>query len=85
MCVLATNISMVRATSSFLLLSLFPFQAQAYLDPGTGSMILQGIIAGIAVAWFTIKVYWYKLAALFGKKAPESLLEDDADNDTEAS
>ena len=57
--------------------------ARAYLDPGTGSMILQGLIAGIAVAWFTIKTYWYKLAALFGKKAPESLLEDDADNDTD--
>ena len=58
--------------------------AHAYLDPGTGSMILQGLIAGIAVAWFTIKTYWYKLAALFGKKAPESLLEDDADNDPDA-
>ena len=76
---------MARSAFSLLLLSLFPAQAQAYLDPGTGSMILQGIIAGIAVAWFTIKVYWHKLAALFGKKAPESLLEDDADNDTEAS
>jgi len=67
-----------------LLVSLFPAQAQAYLDPGTGSIILQGLIAGIAVAWFTIKTYWYKLASLFGKKAPESLLEDDTDNDADA-
>lgn len=52
--------------------------AAAYLDPGTGSMILQGLIAGVALAWFTIKTYWYKLAALFGKKPPSSLLEDDA-------
>ena len=75
---------MARAAFSLLLISLFPVHAQAYLDPGTGSIILQGIIAGIAVAWFTIKTYWYKLAALFGKKAPESLLEDDADSDTDA-
>lgn len=81
---LATNIPMARTTVSLLLLSLFPVQAQAYLDPGTGSIILQGVIAGIAVAWFTIKTYWYKLAALFGKKAPESLLEDDADDNTDA-
>ena len=81
---LVTNIPMARVALSLLLLSLFPAQAQAYLDPGTGSIILQGIIAGIAVAWFTIKTYWYKLAALFGKKAPENLLEDDADNDTDA-
>ena len=59
-------------------------EAHAYLDPGTGSIILQGIIAGIAVAWFTIKTYWYKLAALFGKNAPESLLEDEPDNDSDA-
>ena len=78
------NIPMARVALSLLLLSLFPAQAQAYLDPGTGSIILQGIIAGIAVAWFTIKTYWYKLSALFGKKAPESLLEDDADSDTDA-
>ena len=68
---------------SFLFLTITS-PAWAYLDPGTGSIILQGVIAGIAVAWFTIKTYWYKLAALFGKKAPESLLEDDADNDTDA-
>ena len=61
-----------------------PTPAWAYFDPGTGSIILQGIIAGIAVVWFTIKTYWYKLAALFGKKAPASLLEDDADSDNDA-
>lgn len=74
------------AREVFLLLSacLFPAHAQAYLDPGTGSIILQGIIAGTAVAWFTIKTYWYKLASLFGKKAPENLLEDRADNNTDA-
>ena len=74
---------MARVALSLLLLSLFSAQVQAYLDPGTGSIILQGIIAGVAVAWFTIKTYWYKLAALFGKKAPDNLLEDDADNNTD--
>lgn len=54
----------------------FSSTAAAYLDPGTGSMILQGLIAGIAVAGFTIKTYWYKLRSLFGKSQPESLLDD---------
>ena len=76
---------MPRAVSSFFVLSLLPLPAMAYLDPGTGSIILQGAIAGIAVAWFTIKLYWYKLASLFGKKPPASLLEDDAENDPDAS
>ena len=59
-------------------------EAFAYLDPGTGSMILQGVIAGVALAWFTIKIYWYKLTSLFGKKPPESLLDDDVNTDGEA-
>lgn len=55
----------------------FSQQAAAYLDPGTGSMVLQGIIAGIAVIGFTIKSYWYKIRGFFGKGAPTSLLEED--------
>lgn len=43
--------------------------ANAYLDPGTGSMILQGLVAGIAVVAVTIKMYWFKFVALLqGKK-----------------
>ncbi|MEP0201353.1 MAG: hypothetical protein ABJ084_10710 [Halioglobus sp.] len=61
-----------------LLLS-FSTTASAYLDPGTGSMILQGLIAGIAVAGFTIKTYWYKLRSFFGKDQPSSLLEEEDD------
>jgi hypothetical protein len=60
----------------FLLLT-FSHQAAAYLDPGTGSMILQGIIAGIAVVGLTIKTYWYKIRGFFGKGSSVSLLEDD--------
>lgn len=56
-------------------------QASAYLDPGTGSMLLQGIIAGIALAGFTIKSYWYKIRAFFGKESPTSLLDDDDESD----
>lgn len=59
------------------LLCAYTQQAAAYLDPGTGSMILQGIIAAIAVAGLTIKSYWYKIRAFFGKEPPASLLEED--------
>ena len=55
----------------------FSTSALAYLDPGTGSMILQGLIAGIAVSWFVIKTYWYKLRSFFGKDTPSSLLEEE--------
>ena len=45
--------------------------AFAYLDPGTGSMILQAIIGAIAVAGATLSVYWgrikFIIASALGK------------------
>ena len=35
--------------------------AHAYLDPGTGSILLQAIVAGIAAAFTTLVFYWKKL------------------------
>lgn len=65
----------------YFLITLFLFSfsqhAAAYLDPGTGSMILQGIIAGLAVVAFTIKSYWYKIRGFFGKTTPKGLLDED--------
>ena len=55
----------------------FPSVAFSYLDPGTGSMILQGLIAGIAIAGFAIKNFWYQILGFFGKKPPSDILDDD--------
>jgi hypothetical protein len=70
---------MIKYFFTSLILITFSQQAAAYLDPGTGSMILQGIIAGIAVAGFTIKNYWYRIRAFFGKETPTNLLDDEED------
>lgn len=43
----------------------FVLPAHAYLDPGTGSMVLQAIIGAIAVSGAAVSVYWNKLKALF--------------------
>ena len=52
--------------------------AQAYLDPGTGSILLQGLIAGVVGGLVTIKLYWSKLKTFFGGKADKkSPLGDD--------
>jgi hypothetical protein len=39
--------------------------AYAYLDPGTGSYVLQIVIAGIVSALFTIKMFWRRLVDFF--------------------
>ena len=37
--------------------------SHAYLDPGTGSIILQSLLAGIAVAIGVLRVYWQRFTA----------------------
>jgi hypothetical protein len=41
--------------------------AYAYLDPGTGSILLQGLIGGIAGGLFAARLYWGKLKSYFGR------------------
>ena len=48
------------------LLMLMFTDAVAYLDPGTGSMLLQVILGGIAAIGVAIKLYWHRLRAAFG-------------------
>lgn len=43
----------------------FPQNAYAYLDPGTGSYILQMLIAAIVGGLFVIKIYFHKIKAFF--------------------
>jgi hypothetical protein len=50
--------------------------ANAYIDPGTGSLLLQGLIAGIAAGAYTLKLYWYRFKSFFSRK-------DDKDEDLE--
>jgi hypothetical protein len=49
----------------FLLLLLFPARAEAYVDPGTGSYVLQLLIAGFLGALFALKVFWHKMIGFF--------------------
>lgn len=37
----------------------------AYLDPGTGSAILQGLLAGLAALAVVVKLYWHRLVKFF--------------------
>ena len=43
------------------ILFLFATPVYAYLDPGTGGMILQAILAFIAASIATLSIYWTKL------------------------
>jgi hypothetical protein len=53
--------------------------AYAYLDPGTGSYILQVVMAVFLGAIFTIKVYWQKILGLFRKNNSLKQSQNDTD------
>jgi hypothetical protein len=47
----------------------FPPTAWAYLDPGTGSMIIQALLAVVLGISFTFKMWWHRLLGLFRRKS----------------
>ncbi len=44
--------------------------AYAYIDPGSGSMVMTAILGLIAAVGYTIRKYFYKIRNLFSKKSP---------------
>lgn len=67
----------MRIFITVLLLLMFT-DAVAYLDPGTGSMLLQVILGGVAAVGVAIKLYWHKLRAAFGMAKKEEPEDDQA-------
>ncbi len=58
----------------------FPRRAEAYIDPGTGSFVLQLLVGGALGTLLTVKLYWKRLKTYlrdrFSKGSDE---EGDAD------
>ncbi|NMC64294.1 MAG: hypothetical protein GYA55_14110 [SAR324 cluster bacterium] len=54
-----------------ILIFLLPFNAHAYLDPGSGSMILQLIVAGVAGLFVGLKFFWGRIVAFFKGSKPD--------------
>jgi hypothetical protein len=52
-----------------LILSLcFSPEAYAYLDPGSGSYMLQILLGTLVAGFFAIKQYWHRLKYFFKKR-----------------
>ena len=52
----------------------------AYLDPGSGSMMLQVIAGGLAAAAVTMKVYWRRFLVFLHIRKPD----EDTETETAA-
>jgi hypothetical protein len=65
----------IRNLSALLLIAVSS-PAHAYIDPGTGSLIIQSIIGAIAAVGVTLKLYWHKLKVLVSKKKSIEKVQD---------
>jgi len=62
---------MKRLIAMTVLVLLVSRSAYAYLDPGTGSMLVQGLLAAIAVASAAVAAFWTRLRQFFsGRRRP---------------
>jgi hypothetical protein len=44
--------------------------AYAYLDPGTGSMLISAVLGMAAAVALAVKMFWYRLVGFFRGKRP---------------
>lgn len=74
-----TRLPGIEPLSVLLALAVAP-PAHAYLDPASGSMILQAVLAAVAAGLFFINKYWQRIKDLLGGRRGR-----DEDSDVESS
>jgi len=58
------HLLMMRSVPAIIICLPVPEAADAYLDPGTGSIILQVAIAGLVGGLFAAKIFWNRIRTL---------------------
>ncbi len=62
------NKTIITVLVSFIVLELAsPPGVDAYIDPGSGSYVVQVVLAAILGGLFAIKIYWKKISDIFRK------------------
>jgi hypothetical protein len=54
--------------------------AHAYLDPGLGSMLLQGLVAGVAAGSVVLSRYWHRIKTLFSSNGSRERKRESPDS-----
>jgi hypothetical protein len=65
-----------RLLFTLLILGISVSPAFAYLDPGTGSILLQVLLGGVAGLAVAGKLFWHKLLNLVGVRKEGDFVED---------
>ena len=52
---------------SIFLVLIFVNQSYAYIDPGTGSMLVQTVLAAIAAVSVSIGIFWHRIRSFLNR------------------
>lgn len=55
------------------------FTPLAYLDPGSGSILIQILVAAVLAIGVAVRASWGSIKKLFGKGQTDEQTDDDAD------
>jgi hypothetical protein len=59
--------------------------AYAYLDPGTGSILLQGLLAALAAASAAVAAFWSQIRRLLSGRRNSEAPTDESERDSSPS
>ena len=68
--------ALTAVVGGLLILASATTPAFAYLDPGAGSMLLQGILAAAAGSVFALKQYWRRVVCLLRRNPRREQTDD---------
>ncbi len=54
-------------------------QVIGYIDPGTGSIVLQAVVGAIAGIAIAVRLFWYRILKFFGIKKHQALDDEEQD------
>ena len=63
------------------IISIALFRPHEYLDPGSGSFLIQLLIGGLVAVGFGVRMFWGRIKALFTRKSgtAASIIENPLD------
>ena len=61
------------------MIACLPSPAAAYLDPGAGSMFIQGLVATLAAAGYAVRLHWARIQAWF-RRSNDAPVTHEADD-----
>ncbi len=69
------SVATIAISVGFIVLLLYAKDANAYLDPSSGSILIQIILGGIAGFFVLLKIYWRRIRRFLGRSKIEEPAE----------